>query len=72
MHSMGDAATAISVWSCLERAAECQYLAQKTYKPHWKEAFERMAHHWLIVAASRELTEVHIGTCRRKADEADR
>ena len=46
-----------AVIHCLERAAECERLAEQVFDPHARETFHRIAAHWRSLAMNREYIE---------------
>jgi hypothetical protein len=39
---------------CLQRASECERLAELAGEPHWKDVYLRIAGRWRALAADRE------------------
>ncbi len=46
-----------AVMHCLERAAECERLAEHSFDPEDKTTFYRIAAHWRSLAMNREYIE---------------
>ena len=52
LHSTGSA-----VVHCLERASECERLAEKAIDPDARDRFARIAEHWRVLAEHRQYLE---------------
>jgi hypothetical protein len=47
----------LSTADCLQRAADCEALADRTTDPQWKQTFHRIADHWRFIANCHEFAQ---------------